>query len=663
MKQIFVLIFCLILPLTIHSQRVQLSGIPGQDSGMNINDMLNQIMEPYHKELSNIQNRKRDKEIEFKLLQDFKTNVDNFDKINRYIFGYESAFRSLTNSNSDPNSVEVQAERLAKKGTYILNIKQLAQKDAFSSPAILLDHQIPAGKFSVKIGTETIGINFNGGNIIDLANILQEQLSNVIDIRVINTSDDSRTIVFEGKKEGIDQKIIFDGDLTPLTDINLLTKGQEELITIPWQENQSNIIVTNKTQILNTKELIKPQTSLSFQVKLQKIEKVSRTNEEKIALSNLSTEAVGQIKYENIILPGSAPILEDFITNLEPTNQKTPEQNIILTFDDKTTETLPLKAQAYSIPLEKYKHKNLVKVIVNSEDIISDISELRLTTRPEGSLRPYSVISEAQNAIIHFDGVKVERPNNQITNLVTGVNFNLLQASQKDITIHIKPDIELIKDTIIQWVLSYNNIMEEIFTFTTIPLEKIGRIKPLHQREKDGDDLKEGSFYGNASLVGYKDRMRRLVGTSFGNNPNKISLLDQIGIYVRRVNSINTDPEAVKKGTLTLDMNQFEQKLNSNFDDVYNLFVQDIDGDRVGDLGVTVSAQEVLKLMTGNAGYLTKIEQDNRRVMKEFNDKIAKKEDEVDRVERRERQSLLQMSQAVAASKAQNEALKQRFGN
>ncbi|MGL4562758.1 MAG: flagellar filament capping protein FliD [Brevinema sp.] len=661
MKKILFLL-CFIYS-TAHTQRVQLSSIPGQDADMNINDMLSQIMAPYHQELSNIQNKRRDKEIELGLLRELRTNIDTFDRINRYIFGYESAFRSLTNENSDPTALALQVERIAKKGEYKIQIDQLAQSDSFSSPAVTLDKIIPPGMFYVKINDQSTPINFMGGNILNLANLLQQQLSNNIDVRIINTSDNTRTLSMNGKKTGENQKIIFDGDLKPLLDIELLSKGTREEKNITWPNNQTNLHISNNTYSLNLKEKIKSNSTLSFTINMKQITQNIVEKKENISLSNLNVSSVGSFNIEEIVIPGTTPILEDFTVSVSTNSNMPPIQSLILKFTDNLEEKVPLSNQSYLIDLKKYAEKCLTNIQITAEKAEVDISSFLISTTPEGALRPYHVISEAQDAVIKLDGVKITRSQNNITDLIPGVTFNLLESRSNTINVKIKPDIQLIKDTITEWVISYNSIMEEIFTLITIPIEKVGRLKRLHQREKDGEDLKEGALYGNTSLIGYRDRLRRVIGTAFGNDPNKISLLDQVGIYVRRANTVSTDPESVKKGTLTLDMGQFETVLTDNFDAVSDLFVKDTDGDRVGDIGVTVMIQEVDNMMIGNTGYLTRMDQESRRIMLDFNSRIAKKQDELDRVEQKERRALLQMNQAIAASKAQNESLKQRFGN
>ncbi|MDK2818187.1 MAG: flagellar filament capping protein FliD [Spirochaetota bacterium] len=659
---LFLIIFIMIPNISI-AQRVQISGIPGQDSDMNITDMLDQIMAPYYSELTNLNNNKIDKEIEFELWQDFKQQIKEFEQVNNYIMGYESAFRSLTNTISDPTAIQAQVARTAKYGEYRAIINTLASPHSFASAPISIDKTIVKGDFSIIINTNTNSIQFSGGDITSLFNLLRSTLSNNIDVKLLNASDTKKIIALVGKKEGAINKIQFDGDLAPLLDTRILTTGEQSETNIQWSLFNTNLIISNSSITIETSYPLKDKTLLSFSALLTDIILlVEDENTNKISLSNLTQNTIGEITNLNIILPGATPILEDIALDIDnPIIVKEPIQQLVLIFDDNTIENIPLKNEKYSISLDKFIDKTLVSITAMAEKKILNISDLTLISSPDGALKPYNETSKAQDSVLLLDGLEITRPSNIVSDLIPGVTLELLQEKTGTIRIQIKPDIELIKDTIIQWVVKYNNIMEEIFIYTTIPLNQIGRTKPLHIRKKNEEDLKEGTFYGNTSLIGFKDRMRRLAGSPHGLDQNSLSLLDQIGIYTRRRTSLNNDPDALRKGTLTLDVRELEKILNEKFEEVNKLFVLDTDGNNIADRGVAISATSTLKMMIGGNGFLDKIEQDNSKKMKDLNAQITKKEEAIEVTDRKERQALLQMNQAIVKSKALSESLQQRL--
>ncbi|SFB77210.1 Flagellar capping protein FliD [Brevinema andersonii] len=667
MKKILIIAIIFLSNTLIHAQRMQLSSIPGVDSGMDIDSMLKQIMAPYHNQITNLNNQRRNKEIETALWTDFRTNIDNFDRINRYIFSYESAFRDKTNKTSVPDLLDISTDRTAKNSIYNIKIKKLAQADVFSSGPVPQDLCLSESIFSVKSGSAEQTIAFKGGNISDLMELLRDSLQNTIDVELINTSPNTRSILLRSKKTGKNNKITFNGDLTSLKEAKLLSDGTNYNIDLYWQESQEKTTIKDQTldKIFNT--TIPDNAVLTFKADVT-IYQTPKTLEltERPSLQSLSVTNINTVSNEIIILPSVAPILRDFsIEETQQTHQeKIPEQLLILHFDDGNNEKIILNTNIYNISLEQHAGKTLTKASVVSENADTTIYNMKISCSHEGSLTPYNIISEGRDALFSFNGVELERPENSISDILEGVTFDLLQESDTNIIVSIGPNLELIEETIIQWVLAYNTLMEEINIFTTIPIEKIGKIKPLYKREQDGDDLKEGSFYGNGSLLSYRDALRRLSGVPHNNDPNSLSLLDQIGIYVKRLQSnASIDRDAVRKGILTVDSAQLKKALNENFDAVKKMFAYDSNGDNIADMGLSVSAAKADELMIGGNGYLARMNRESIDKLKELDQKIAKKQDELETTERKERQALLKMSQAIAASKAQNESLKQRFGN
>lgn len=667
MKKILIIAIIFLSNAVIYAQRMQLSSIPGVDSGMDIDSMLKQIMAPYHDQITNLNNQRRNKEIETVLWTDFRTNIDNFDRINRYIFSYESAFRDKTNKISAPDLLNISTDRTAKNGTYSIKIKKLAQADAFSSGPVPQDLLLSESIFSVKSGSTEQTIAFRGGNINDLMELLRDSLQSSVDVELINTSDNTRSILLRSKKTGKNNKITFSGDLASLKEAKLLSEGTNYSVDLCWQEGQDAAAIKDQTldKIFNT--AIPDNSVLTFKADVDVYPSPNPVElTERPSLQSLSVTNINTVSNETIILPSAAPILQDFSTEeTQQTQQKkTPEQLLILHFDDGSDEKITLNTNIYNISLERHAGKILTKASVVSENADTTIYNMKINSSHEGSLAPYNIISQGQDALFSFNGVELERPENSISDILQGVTFDLLQESDTNITVSIGPNLELIEETIIQWVLAYNALMEEISVFTTIPIEKIGKIKPLYKREQDGDDLKEGSFYGNNNLLSYRDALRRLSGAPHSNDPNSLSLLDQIGIYVKRLRSnASIDRDAVRKGILTVDSAQLKKALSENFDAVKKMFAYDSNGDNIADMGLSVSAAKADELMIGGNGYLVRINRESTDKLKELDQKIAKKQDELETTERKERQALLKMSQAVAASKAQNESLKQRFGN
>ncbi|MGL5254432.1 MAG: flagellar filament capping protein FliD [Brevinema sp.] len=658
MKKILFL-YLLILPSFVVAQRVQISSIPGQEGGMDINQLLDQIMQPHLSQLSNLDNKREDKEIEVEVWTDIRTNIDQFDRINRYMFSYESAFRDLTNTVSDTSILGLTVTRGAKKGKHSLVVKKMAAADMFSSAPILLEDQLPASIFDINIGDKKYPINFAGGTIAALVDVLAKTLSNDASVSLINTGGQNRTFSIRANTTGKDATIKFDGDLSTLIAAKMLTKGNVDTTIIELATNKESLVLTNTSYSKKIDQTILPQTHLTFTESIAVIPPTPI--KERGSLPDSSVLGLSDI--DGISIPGAQPLFNDLnITSTTNTPAEPAQPMISLQFSDGSSHNIPLIGTNNNIDLSEFSGKTINGINISSPEIIASISPLTFISIPEGELSPFNVISKAQDALISYDGIDLERPTNTISDLINGATIELKKESPTLVTIDISPNIELIRDTITQWVLSYNAVMDLSYSATTIPRDKIGKIKPLHLRKKDGDDLIEATFLSNPALLSYRASLRRLTGSPHGTPTNTYTLLDQVGIYVQRMRGgTPSDPESVRRGLLSLDTSQLTRALEDNFDEVYQLFTEN--NTEGGSVGAAVAASRINASLIGPDGYITRVSRDSGDVLRAIDRDIAKKEDEIDKTQRRERGNLMRMNQALAASKAQSESMRQRFGN
>ncbi|MGL5720815.1 MAG: flagellar filament capping protein FliD [Brevinema sp.] len=651
--------FLLMFPYFVFAQRVQISSMPGQEGGMDINQLLDQIMQPYMDQLSNLNNKRTDKEIELEVWTDIRTNIDQFDRINRYMFSYESAFRDLTNTVSDPSVLGLTVTRGSEKGKHSIIVKRLASPDMFSSDPILESEQLPSSIFDVNIGEKQYTINFPGGSLTSLVDILSKSLSNDASVSLVNTGGEYRSLSIRANNMGKSATISFTGDLSTLTAAKLLTKGKADTSIVEWSTNGAPLQLSNNSY---TKELVQqvlPRTYLTFSEDISVIPPAPI--KERASLDN-NDIALGVSALDGISLPGAQPLLGDLSTSQSNIQEQEPQTIMSLRFSDGTKHDITLQGTNNNIDLGSFSGKTLQAVNVSTRNMIASISPLTFVSTPDGELAPFNTVSKAQDALLSYDGIDLERPTNSISDLIRGTTIELRKESPDVVAIDISPNLDLIKDTITQWVLSYNSVMDLSYNATTIPREKIGKIKPLHLRKKDGDDLVEATFLSNPALLSFRASLRRLTGEPHGTSTNTYTLLDQVGIYVQRLRgAAPSDPEAVRRGLLSLDTAQLTRALETNFDEVYRLFTEN--NTEGGMVGAAVAASRVNNSMIGPEGYITRVNRDSGDNIRTIDRDIAKKEDEVDKVQRRERGNLMRMNQALAASKAQSESMRQRFGN
>lgn len=85
----------------------------------------------------------------------------------------------------------------------------------------------------------------------------------------------------------------------------------------------------------------------------------------------------------------------------------------------------------------------------------------RLAFNPESKIKNMFVAAEAKDAEIEFDGYKITRNSNKITNLTDGVTINLIAPSEgKAVQLNIDQDVKKMQEGIAAFAEAYNTVME-----------------------------------------------------------------------------------------------------------------------------------------------------------------------------------------------------------
>ena len=167
---------------------------------------------------------------------------------------------------------------------------------------------------------------------------------------------------------------------------------------------------------------------------------------------------------------------------------------------------------------------------------------------PAGTLNKgnnLSVTSEAQNAHLVIDGIDVESPTNQVSNVINGVNLDIKQLT-KDKPVEVKTAFDRagVTESIKGFVSAYNALLKNIDDLTGY----------------DPKSGKSGPLSGDASIRGVASQIRRLLGTDFSSVNQKYTSLSAIGI--------DTD----RDGHLSLNEGQLQKAVDDNLDEVLHMF-------------------------------------------------------------------------------------------
>ncbi len=152
-----------------------------------------------------------------------------------------------------------------------------------------------------------------------------------------------------------------------------------------------------------------------------------------------------------------------------------------------------------------------------------------------------------QDARLTVDGISVTSSTNTVTQVMEGVTLNLLSVEAgTTVTVSVERDLETIRDTVQDFISNYNDIISYIGEQFNYDEEK----------EETG-----GVLFGDQTLVSVQSDLRTLIVNTVWGTENGLNSLGLVGI--------NVDDD----GLLSMDETTFMGYLNTNFDDVRNLFV------------------------------------------------------------------------------------------
>ncbi|HEY6445909.1 MAG TPA: flagellar filament capping protein FliD [Acidobacteriaceae bacterium] len=149
-----------------------------------------------------------------------------------------------------------------------------------------------------------------------------------------------------------------------------------------------------------------------------------------------------------------------------------------------------------------------------------------------------------QDASFSVDGINMTSPSNTVTTAIQGVTLQLLSADPNtSVQVEVANDTTDVETAVSNFVNAYNTVVKDVNT----------------QEGKDSSGNPE-PLYGNPTLAMLQTQMDEAL--NFVQSSGAITSATQLGI----------EASASDDGTLTLNTNTLDSALNSNYQDVVNLF-------------------------------------------------------------------------------------------
>ncbi|MGI9255510.1 MAG: flagellar filament capping protein FliD [Salinispira sp.] len=212
----------------------------------------------------------------------------------------------------------------------------------------------------------------------------------------------------------------------------------------------------------------------------------------------------------------------------------------------------------------------------------------------------------SRNALIEIEGIFVERESNTIDDVIPGVTLELRTSAPEEVEIRIEPDHDLIKDTLIEWVGRYNQIIRDINIFTRNNQEIIDEIEYFTDEERERYTTLLGIFQGDNILNTLRQRLQTITSSSYETIAGQdISLLSHIGISTNASRGASGSVNfGSLRGYLEINESLLDQSLSRNVPAIKDLFGRDSDGDLTVDQGVGYQLDQILQSYTTTGGII-----------------------------------------------------------
>jgi flagellar hook-associated protein 2 len=319
-----------------------------------------------------------------------------------------------------------------------------------------------------------------------------------------------------------------------------------------------------------------------------------------------------------------------------------------LTFSDGSLARLPPIGDSNAFSARQYNldevagGKTITGISIVNDNTHRDVSLRNIQIYDPstiGGVKPLNAVSTAQDAIISMEGIEIQRTGNSIDDLIPGVTLTVREATTRPVKLHIEPDREAVKDSIISLVGNYNRLMAEINILTRTDDNVIQELSYLTKDEQDDYRKRLGAFQSDSTLSQFRSSLQRITGAPYSTSAERdLALLAQIGIGtdVQRGGASTGYDQSRLRGYLEIDEKALDAAIVSNLPAIKELFGYDSDGDLLSDTGVAFSLEAITKPYVETGGLISlktgtvtgRIEQETRRI-ETLDRQLAAKESEL----------------------------------
>ena len=621
--------------------------IPGVNSKYGTQNIIESLVKVEKNKVIKMESEKKDFEDTKVVWQDTNKRMQTVRDAAKALYGFNSPFGSKVGTSSDDKSLSVLATRTASNGEYKVKVLRQASNDRFLSRSLPLDQTLAAGEYRIKVGEKELVINFKGGKLQNFVDAVNLKNPSLLKASLIKDTSDTQILQMEAIPVGAKNALSMTGTaLDELTKIGLIgaAKGaSQSLLTEPVTLGPGEKQSWKPAEPLTVSPGMELRMTVSFTTR--------PTDAAPAPASGFTYPDGGSMTFQGITLTGAAmqgqvpppPVVEPppEVKTLKGLTLQTGAKTVPLTdLPDSSAPTvlavpLPSGENAASFDLA---NGNSSRSIVVSKIEIVDPSK-------KNGIEPQHPVSRAGDAEVEFEGIKITRDNNAVTDVIPGVTLNLLAPSKDPVAVKVEPDRKLIKDTVITFLGTYNRLLTDILVMTTIKPDNpasspiLSEASYLTDDEKKKAESRLGKFQGDIGLNQVKNTLQRIMMDPYKTDGSDFTLLAQVGISTNSSaggsDRVNTSK---LRGYMEMDEAKFDASVAKDIEGVKKLFGNSLDGTLIVNSGAAWSVDELLKPSTQLGGFNamkissldTQIKSKTKE-MADYNDYIARYQQDLKR--------------------------------
>lgn len=591
--------------------------IPGFSSESNTAKQIENLMKAKRIPLEKMEIKQEEYTTLKGIWQDLTVTLSKLSDSANKLYGFENPFNEKNVNSSNEKILTAKSERTAIDENLSFIVDNIATADKFVSYQIDSEKTIPKGTYTFTVGEDDTTLKYRGGSLDDFVTKLNKKNPDEVRASLIKNSKTSQVLLIESLKTGDENQLIFKNDSISLgLDVGLIEKN-----TIENSKLIVNDLISSKGSITKSKYELKlsPESRASFRVDTEMNEsdvfeltiELKYTPKGKKEVSPIDDLQVPSVTLEKITIDNaSGGNLERFLPEEDSITPPVLDMNVITVSDGK-----------YSLKLEPIVNNNNQKQVITftgkqietlkSINIINNNSEKTLILHSviqkkgagKGDYVPISPITVADNATVFMNGMRIERENNEIDDLVDGTTIYLHGADpDEEVSLNIDYNIDYASDQISDFIYNYNQSVQKILLLTNSDKAILSEIDFANDEAKKKAEEIQGTLRGDRTLNSLKQSLSRGMTSAYPtDNDSGFNLLNSVGISTNATGNSGFNASKLR-GYIEFNTEELEKTLKNNIEGVKNLFGFDTNDDFIIDTGVAKVIDDILKPYTRSGG-------------------------------------------------------------